>query len=235
MGTGTGIWLFEVSKTLPSTCSFRGYDISSDQFPERSSWPENVSLQVHSILNPFPQEEQGTYDIVAVRLLVTALADIEWSIAIQNLVALLKPGGYLQWIDLDLSPNPAKFVQSIPGASRSKLLEMGDAWRAFSQTTQIKGGGCWKLAGLSKDHGLVAVNEDVFMSDRVPKLREQFSKLCLGAMKAIVFRVAEMGLPGWTKERAERIAQGMEIETDDGKVYIAAILVCVVGMKPLIH
>ena len=233
MGTGTGVWLFEASKVLPSTCSFRGYDISSDQFPQRQTWPENASLKVHSILEPFPGEEQGTYDVVAVRLLVTALADPEWSVAIQNLVALLKPGGYLQWIDLDLSPNSASFVQTFPGSSRSALLEANEAWVAFSQSTQRNGGGCRKLAGLLKEQGLVAVNEDVFMSDRVPNLRERFSKLCLGPMKAIMFRVVEMGLPGWTKGRAEKLVDAIEEETDSAKAYLAAKLVCVIGMKPL--
>jgi SAM-dependent methyltransferase len=87
--TGTGIWLIDVSKIVQADCKLDGFDLSSAQFPPRSEWPPNVSLHTHDILKPLPMQYHGSYDIIAVRAVLTVLTIDEWAIAVSNLVNLL--------------------------------------------------------------------------------------------------------------------------------------------------
>jgi hypothetical protein len=77
IGTGTAIWLVELASTLPSTCTFVGYDISSEQYPPLSSLPSNLTLRTRSFLDEFPESEKSAYDVVACRALISILAKEE--------------------------------------------------------------------------------------------------------------------------------------------------------------
>ncbi|KAL3469841.1 hypothetical protein BJX99DRAFT_264824 [Aspergillus californicus] len=105
VGTGTGIWLLEaqrhLSKALPSPRKQRynhGFDISSAQFPPSSSPSETetetsskdtMDFSVQNILHPFPIEHHNRYDLVHVRLLITAFATDEFRNAVENLLTIL--------------------------------------------------------------------------------------------------------------------------------------------------
>ncbi|KAL5001146.1 S-adenosyl-L-methionine-dependent methyltransferase [Aspergillus recurvatus] len=105
VGTGTGIWLHEVRDFLKSKVpnkehrTFHGFDISAAQFPDPP--PKDVSFSCQDILKPFPPEHHGRYDLVHVRLLVTAFPEKDYETAVRNLVEILKPGGFIQWTDLN--------------------------------------------------------------------------------------------------------------------------------------
>ncbi|KAI3082636.1 hypothetical protein CBS147339_2516 [Penicillium roqueforti] len=99
VGTGTGIWLRELAAALPSTCQLDGFDLSDVMFPHKDALPENITFHHQNFLEPFPDEYLGEYDVVNVRVMVVALSSDEWEPAVRNLMTLLKPGGYLQWID----------------------------------------------------------------------------------------------------------------------------------------
>ncbi|KAM3416496.1 hypothetical protein BST61_g8087 [Cercospora zeina] len=75
---------------------------------------------------------QGQFDVVAVRLLHTNLKPDRFNEALDELVALLKPGGWLQWIDWD--PMTARIATVKAGAPdtvlRDVLNRFTDALRA---------------------------------------------------------------------------------------------------------
>ncbi|KAJ5762328.1 uncharacterized protein N7511_005710 [Penicillium nucicola] len=101
VGTGTGIWLKDVSTVLEQTntnCYYHGFDIAADQFPANRG---NLDFSVQDITLPFPKEHWNRYDLVHVRLLVAAIDEVDYMTAISNLSAILKPGGYLQWEEID--------------------------------------------------------------------------------------------------------------------------------------
>ncbi|KAL5336817.1 LaeA-like methyltransferase [Aspergillus crustosus] len=123
VGTGTGIWLKDVSKILDNPKPqpyLHGFDISAAQFPTESP-ADNPRFSVHDITLPFPEEHWNRYDLVHVRLLVAALEETEYKTAIANLSAILsmnpfirmphgsrqtliddpEPGGSLQWEEID--------------------------------------------------------------------------------------------------------------------------------------
>ncbi|KAI9372871.1 hypothetical protein BJX61DRAFT_533632 [Aspergillus egyptiacus] len=107
VGTGTGIWLWDAQTVLDkidSTCErhFHGFDISAAQFPPTRPG-ERIKFSVHDLFKPFPAEHLNRYDLVHIRLLVTAFAESEFQKAVANLLTILKPGGYLQWVEIDFS------------------------------------------------------------------------------------------------------------------------------------
>ncbi|EED18135.1 LaeA-like methyltransferase, putative [Talaromyces stipitatus ATCC 10500] len=105
IATGTGAWLRDVSQllsTIPDDPQryYHGFDISSAQFPS-TPFQSNMEFSVHDILQPFPQEHMGRYDLVNVRFLLGAIKEADYFTAINNAATLLKPNGYLQWAELD--------------------------------------------------------------------------------------------------------------------------------------
>ncbi|KAJ5833059.1 hypothetical protein N7474_001370 [Penicillium riverlandense] len=101
IATGTGIWLKDVSQMLENSHIrryYHGFDISPEQFPKD---PGSIAFSVHDITKPFPKEHWNRYDLVHVRLLVVALEESEYKAAVSNLYTILKPGGFLQWEEVD--------------------------------------------------------------------------------------------------------------------------------------
>ncbi|KAL6414065.1 uncharacterized protein AUP68_00579 [Ilyonectria robusta] len=169
IGTGTGIWLLDVAKSLPSTCQLTGFDMSSSAFPPPQTWPPNVSLKIQDMFLPFPASEIGTYDVVAVRFVSSATPRAEWARAIENLMTLLKPGGWLQWID---SCNFALY-NSVAGTSRAACQEIYDGLQPFRSKDDVVIGLMMReptnmrREGVFRELGLVDVHEDVFSTDRL--------------------------------------------------------------------
>ncbi|KAJ8065957.1 hypothetical protein OCU04_005057 [Sclerotinia nivalis] len=130
VGTGTGIWLLELSETLP-TATLDGYDISAAQYPPSSFLPPNVSLHTHDAFTSFPIEKLGSYDIVHLRFSLCFVNDEDAEGLLRNLVALLKPGGYLQWFEPDALATEVNY--SDPNSERENpsvaMKELRDKWR----------------------------------------------------------------------------------------------------------
>lgn len=79
-----------------------GFDTSPTQFPPPSKLPPNVALQTHRILDSFQQQLQGTFDVVHVRLVGQVFHTTDQrSTAIDNVISLLKVGGWVQWTEPD--------------------------------------------------------------------------------------------------------------------------------------
>ncbi|MCJ1374219.1 hypothetical protein MMC20_005451 [Loxospora ochrophaea] len=67
IGAGTGQWLIDVSRQLPSA-QLDGFDISKDQYPSKAWLPSQISLQELDITKPIPPSLEGKYDVVHVQL-----------------------------------------------------------------------------------------------------------------------------------------------------------------------
>ncbi|KAF4976365.1 hypothetical protein FDECE_18484 [Fusarium decemcellulare] len=97
IATGTGVWLSDIATELPSDARLDGYDLEPAKFPEASQLPPNVRLSGCDVLVPFTENLHGQYDLVHIRLLITALNVEQWPTVAANLRSLLRPGGYLLW------------------------------------------------------------------------------------------------------------------------------------------
>lgn len=236
IGTGTGIWLLDVARTLPLTCQLTGFDATSSSFPPSHTLPPNVTFKIQDMYRPFPESELSTYDMVAARFTSSGIQRADWVRAVTNLMTLLKPGGWLQWID---SCNFALY-NSVPGTSRAACQEMYDGLDSFRAGEDVvlglmmREGRNMKREETWRGIGLVDVHEDVFSSDRLQepdlRLREKGTRniveCFVGCLESLV------GVEGsrWTRERVEGLKVRAMKEVDQG-VYHTLDQVCIVGRK----
>ncbi|KAH7123342.1 S-adenosyl-L-methionine-dependent methyltransferase [Dactylonectria estremocensis] len=236
IGTGTGIWLLDVAKSLPSTCQLTGFDMTSSAFPPPETWPPNVSLKIHDMFLPFPASEIGTYDVVAVRFVSSATPREEWARAIENLMTLLKPGGWLQWID---SCNFSLY-NSVAGTSRAACQEIYDGLQPFRSKDDLVIGLMMreptdvKREDVFQKLGLVDVHQDVFSTDKLQdpelQLRDKGTRNVITCFLGCLEELAGVEGSGWSRERIERVKEEARREIDNG-VYHTLDQVCIVGRK----
>jgi SAM-dependent methyltransferase len=122
VATGTGVWALDIAQQMPHA-KVVGLDISDQQFPPSWTWPTNLSLRLYDLLQEVPAELHGQFDVVHVRLLLVAGPLVDKSIFINRFRTLLRPGGWLQWDDLEFPhvsacyPSPSGVLKSAdPGA-----------------------------------------------------------------------------------------------------------------------
>ncbi|KAI0967690.1 hypothetical protein F4678DRAFT_445223 [Xylaria arbuscula] len=104
LATGTGIWLFDLLKSSEVSSldiQYKGFDISRALFPHSSWLPKNVILSTSDLLQEPPQSLHGQFDVVHIRLVLSLVRSGSPKPIIQHIKKLLKPGGYLQWEELD--------------------------------------------------------------------------------------------------------------------------------------
>jgi SAM-dependent methyltransferase len=236
IGAGTGIWLLDVAKSVPPTCQFTGFDFSSSGFPPAQTLPPNVTFQIQDMLLPFPASEIKSYDIVAVRFVSVATTRAEWALAIENIMTLLKPGGWLQWID---SCNFTLY-NSVAGSSRAACQEIYDGLDPFRAKDDVVIGMMMReprnvrREDVFRKSGLLDVHEDVFSTDRLQdpelQLRDKGTRNALVCFLGSLQALAGVHGSEWTEERIETLRVRAMKEVDEG-VYHTLDQVCIVGRK----
>ncbi|KAK0509510.1 hypothetical protein JMJ35_007904 [Cladonia borealis] len=101
VGCGTGLWLASLAREMPASARLDGFDISDQQFPRENIYGDNVSLSTLDIFKPLPRHVLAKYDVVHIRYFMGIAVNDSVQIAMDNLNAMLKPGGYLQWDEED--------------------------------------------------------------------------------------------------------------------------------------
>ncbi|KAL9088349.1 MAG: hypothetical protein Q9165_006274 [Trypethelium subeluteriae] len=114
VATGTGIWLLELAQLYPEA-QMDGFDIDLSTAPDQHWLPHNVKINHWDIFNKPPDHLIGRYDVVHVRLLVLVITNDAGSV-LRNLLSLLKPGGVLQWDDIDYPNMHVKYTNTIDSA-----------------------------------------------------------------------------------------------------------------------
>jgi len=98
--TVTGSWLLDFMKTVPGSVDIYGVDIETRLFPAVDCLPDNVHLSLDSVTN-LPSGWSDTFALINQRLLVLALQNHEWVIALKELHRVLAPKGWLQLCEAD--------------------------------------------------------------------------------------------------------------------------------------
>lgn len=124
---GTALWLIDVSREFPH-CQLEGLEIDLTQAPHPGWLPSNVNLRHWDLLADVPTGLEGKYDLVHVRLLVPILSGLDPMPVIRRLFQLVKPGGYLQWDELDCVNMCIKKVD--PSVAAPALEEIKEASHA---------------------------------------------------------------------------------------------------------
>ncbi|RHZ83324.1 hypothetical protein Glove_97g93 [Diversispora epigaea] len=122
VGCGAGSWIFEMASNYPNT-QFTGLDISPIQPSEIK--PKNVNFVIANVLNTLPFEND-TFDYIFQRLLFIALPKDSWPVVINELTRVLKPGGYLELMEINPIPFQLGPVSSQLFIAVEKMLQLRD-------------------------------------------------------------------------------------------------------------
>ena len=109
-------WLIELSEHVDPTTELHGFDLYATHFPSSEWLPSNITLSQLDILKPddIPEQYLEAFDVVNARLLVTLLHR-DPSLLLQTIGRMLKPGGWLQWIDFRDPTGITKIKTPRPG------------------------------------------------------------------------------------------------------------------------
>ncbi|KAH6876810.1 hypothetical protein B0T10DRAFT_520780 [Thelonectria olida] len=103
LGCGNAIWLCDLNHSLSAikpgvNLQLQGFDINPLNFPAAPFLPKSTTLCTLDVLaRPLPAELQGTFDIVHVRAFLSIIRHGDLAPLLTSVLALLKPGGWLQW------------------------------------------------------------------------------------------------------------------------------------------
>jgi len=229
VATGTAIWLLDLAKTLPDDTQLYGFDISAAQFPAPESRPSNVFLYEQSVTNAFPEEYHGSFDIVAVRLITAGLRGDDWETAVKNLFLLLKPGGYLQWIE-PLHSSLKIFTSKIGApnsAAREAVKYFLDAYQKMLYPGPLQ------VPDLCQKYGLEDIAMEVFATDQFPdfeKVRSQGKLFLSGACTAMFPYLIKDESSSLIAEHAEDIVK-RAMEEMEGDIHLHSEMQFVVRRK----
>ncbi|KAJ4413146.1 hypothetical protein N0V91_000120 [Didymella pomorum] len=229
IGTGTGIWPMEMAQKHP-TYTFHGFDISSEQFLPKESWPENVELGYGDFHAPIPEELQGTFDLVNVRLIIISLGPVEvWQKVLSNILTLLKPGGAISWTEGNFLVARGFRGQNENGTPGHHLT---CAQEQFNGTLVRRFGYSFpSFKQLFEDAGLEGVEEDVLSTDRDPGQRGEFTDLGIGAVLGGLKNLAKVKEEGyWDEEEVER-RKALAVEDRESGAYLRWDIHVGVGFK----
>jgi hypothetical protein len=131
----SSIWLLDVASQLPASTKLDGLDISFNQAPPHAWLPSNMTLRTCDILQPPPQDLLSKYDIIHIRHFVCVVGGNDPAPLLRNLLAMLKPGGWLQWGEWDvLNRHFTKASPDTPQVCIDRLnVELGALRRHTSQ------------------------------------------------------------------------------------------------------
>ncbi|KAI8096470.1 S-adenosyl-L-methionine-dependent methyltransferase [Halteromyces radiatus] len=99
IGCGSSTWCLEMALDYPRS-QIRGLDMA-DMFPTTIR-PQNVTFDLHNALEGLPYEN-NSFDLIHMRLLITAWRVEEWSFILKEIYRVLKPGGYVQLVESDFT------------------------------------------------------------------------------------------------------------------------------------
>ncbi|KAF2276649.1 S-adenosyl-L-methionine-dependent methyltransferase [Westerdykella ornata] len=97
--TGSGIWIRDLRATSSGSHTWVGTDIEDSYFP--SDPPSDTSYHHQSMTEPWPTEWKGTFDLVHSRMALPGVGTNPLEATVKGLVELVKPGGYIQFVEMD--------------------------------------------------------------------------------------------------------------------------------------
>ncbi|XHG08344.1 hypothetical protein AWENTII_011449 [Aspergillus wentii] len=214
---------------------YHGFDISPTQFIKynTSNTVSPINLSVHNILDPFPEEHKGRYDLVHVRLLVMGLKVEDYEAAIRNIWGLLKPGGYMQWEDIDATSYSTAPAETEPPCVTEMRRLITRAVNALGMSPVAPA----VIEREAVEAGLEGVRRDVCSTvSRKEKLRDKAREWLVRAARcALPVSMAKAGLIG--EDEGKEVTEGLlrELEMGWGDAVPVVNLQVVVGRRPLLE
>lgn len=215
-GTGTGAWALEAAEHLPVTVEVHGIDLSSNNFP--TSHPPNVHFSLASVTN-LPQDWAESFDFINQRLLFSALLREQWPQALSEMYRVLKPGGAVQLVEMDLfHPVPESSVVSYYREIHESSMDVAGLLPRAGL----------KLYDMLLSSGFVGVKSEAKhtpVGKMWGEIGIQGSKAYGGAMRKFMDTALKSGSIG-TKEEYEELMDKLEHEWDEQGTQYHCMIVC---------
>ncbi|KAI0809925.1 S-adenosyl-L-methionine-dependent methyltransferase [Xylaria sp. FL0064] len=148
IATGTGIWLKELAKVLPASAELVGLDFDVSKFPEPETLPSNIKMSFGNAYEPFPDEFRGRFDVVHLRHFVLATKKDYCVPLVRNLLSLLRPGGWLVWVEAG-----AQLASAEPPSEG--LFQVQKVYYNFIESARIESNSPLAIASYMTQAGLV--------------------------------------------------------------------------------
>jgi hypothetical protein len=221
VGTGTGIFLKDLSQHVKDpSIHLYGFDISEDQFPPPSQLASNISLNVGDAKKGFPEKYHGQFDIVHLRLLFAATNCVQdWHDIARNSMALLKPGGYLQWLEGTLN-QVVDVLCAVPGGDPEFSALLHESMVQMHKFCPMDFTWAGKNLGSTlKTAGAEEVRHDIVSTDRVPEDRQTLTGLKIDVFRTLAS--CSVGAPGaWDLCKVQDTYTKLKELAKNGKVYV---------------
>lgn len=197
--TFVGFWLRDLPRQLPSHhLELYGVDIGSDLFPAPDeSAIHKVELRSHDVRTPFPHswDWSSKFDVINQRLLIWGIQSAEWPRVISNLVASLKPGGYIQLVEAEwIDPDNLADEKTRPQLRKQAALQEWST-ASFGMDIHI----AYKLEGLLRDAGLEDVRKVQFNHGYGALARSKDQRNVSAELWVECFRTLDEKIPGESK------------------------------------
>jgi hypothetical protein len=95
----TGIWIRDARAAAGADNEWVGTDIESQWFPTIA--PLDTTYKRQSMTEPWPQEWNEYFDLVHSRMALPGVGVTSLESAVKNLIALVKPGGWIQLVEME--------------------------------------------------------------------------------------------------------------------------------------
>ena len=222
--TADGRWLADVSTELAGPYELVGTDIVPSYFP--SPAPPHTELVIQDIASAWPEQMRESFDLVHQRLALPGCGQFPMRKAVDALIDLVKPGGWIQLIEADHSGPSSEGL-----AMKHSFKLIKELFRGMG----VEDGYARQLKDWLVDAGLEDVQERVLDV----KLGAANSNQDLAGKSTASFVLATKGLvevarkapTSFSPEQLDMIVPDMERELNDiGGIHR---LYCVWGRKPL--
>jgi SAM-dependent methyltransferase len=118
VGCGTGLWAYEMCAEFP-LAQVVGFDLA----PSKSPWPATYRFVRGNLLQGLPFAGDR-FDFVHQRLLMSGVPVKAWAAAVNELVRVTRPGGWLELVEGEFDVAPA-------GPATRQILDV--TWRLYRE------------------------------------------------------------------------------------------------------
>ena len=200
----------ELAVSLGPAARLDGFDVSSDQF--KSGLSKNVQLHVVDAKGAFPTEFHSQFDVVHLRLLVTAMDKEDWELVTRNVMQLLKPGGVIQW-------DEARFcdVVIVRNHVDSTTFWLDHTEKDFMKRYKHRLDYGWStLPSVFEQVGLRDLQTDIVSSDRVSETRTGMTQVLSEGVFEWARAMAAKGSPVWPADQTKDIEKKTKQDIESG-------------------
>ncbi|KAH9909007.1 hypothetical protein F4778DRAFT_714887 [Xylariomycetidae sp. FL2044] len=236
IGCGNAVWLCDLESELLGrniSCQLDGYDNDTANFPAAAFLPHSVTLKELDILaQPLPEDARGVYDVVHIRTFASSFPHGDVAPILSKVVALLKPGGWLQWeesrVDLFTVQSPTPEISKMACTTIDQMIKAGGA--ATGLVFDYLG----RLDQLVKQHGFdnVQLEEISKRSQDLKAWTEDYLMVWEGLALRFPPKAQAPQAPMTRESYIDLFSKAVQ-ETEAGVVVHQQKIVTVIGQKPM--